>query len=284
MLNKNVQTFMGCTAKYQEAKIVLMGAPFDTTSSFRPGARFGPQAIRAESEGLEMYSPYQDKDLSEKKIFDSGDVEVCYGSAERMVDSVYRRCKVVHAENKIPFVIGGEHLVSLGAVSAASEKYGGLALIHFDAHADLREDYLGEKLSHATVIRRCHDILGDGKIYQFGIRSGDKSEFTWSKEGHTHLHKYDFDTLAEVIDALQGSPVYLTVDMDVLDTAVFPGTGTPEPGGVSFDALRQAVERVCGDCCIVGCDVVELSPNYDISGISTAAAAKLIREMLLAIE
>ena len=171
--------------------------------------------------------------------------------------------------------------MTLGSVMAVKDKYDELYIIHFDAHADLRDDYLGQKLSHACVLRRCHDLVGDGHIFQFGIRSGDREEFYFADE-HTEMHKFNFDGLEETVEKLRGKNVYLTVDLDVLDPSVFPGTGTPEAGGVSFDELRRAVTLVCSKLNIVGCDVNELSPVYDQSGVSTAVACKIIREMLLA--
>ena len=187
------------------------------------------------------------------------------------------------AAGKRPFLLGGEHLVTLGAFRAAARRYPDLHVIHFDAHADLRDDYLGAKLSHACVLRRCWELVGDGRIFQFGIRSGDREEFAWGKE-HVTTHRFDFEGLEQIVESLAGKPVYFTVDLDVLDPSVFPGTGTPEPGGVSFDALRRAVTLVCSRANVVACDVNELSPPYDPSGISAAAACKTVREMLLALE
>ncbi len=283
MLNRNIETFLACDCDYNDADIVLFGAPFDSTTSFRPGTRFGSSAIRHESFGLESYSPYQDKDLLDKNIFDSGDLELSFGITENALADIEERTETILNDKKIPFMIGGEHLVTLGAFRAVSKKYEDVHIIHFDAHADLRNDYLGAELSHACVIRRCWDIIGDGKIYQFGIRSGDREEFRWGSE-HITTNKFNFDTLEEVVKKLKGKPIYFTVDLDVLDPSVFPGTGTPEAGGVDFDTLRKAVTLVCSNCNIVGCDVNELSPHYDQSGASTAVACKIVREMLLAIK
>lgn len=283
MLNKNIVNFIGCDAEYEDANIVLYGAPFDSTTSFRPGTRFAGQAIRSESYGLETYSPYQDRDLTECAVFDSGDLELAIGDSELVLDAIENRAHRILEDEKIPFLIGGEHLVTLGAIRAAVKKYPELHVIHFDAHTDLREDYLGVKLSHACVLRRCWELLGDGRIYQFGIRSGEREEFQWAGEGHTCLHPFDLDGLAETLEILKGKPVYFTVDLDVLDPAYFPGTGTPEPGGVSFLELMRAVTEVCLKVNLIGCDVNELCPAYDASGVSTAVACKIIREMLLAI-
>jgi agmatinase len=279
MLNKNITTFIGCDKEYKDANIVLFGAPFDGTTSFRPGTRFAGQAIRSESIGIETYSPYQDKDLDASSIFDGGELDLPFGNTERVLNEIEKYTMDIISDEKIPFMVGGEHLVTLGAVRAVSKKYPDLHIIHFDAHTDLRTDYLGEKLSHATVLRRIWDLVGDGKIFQYGIRSGEKYEFDFAKE-HTILNKFNLEALHDGIKQLQGKPVYFTLDLDVLDPSIFPGTGTPEAGGVTFSELLRAVLSLKG-LNIVGCDVVELSPVYDQSGVSTAVACKIIREILL---
>ncbi len=278
-MNRNVHTFLGCDADFSEAEIVLFGAPFDGTASFRPGARFGPAAIRGDSFGLETYSPYGDRDLTEMRVCDAGDLETPFGNAETVLAMVETRAGEIYGAGKRPFLLGGEHLVSLGAIRAAAKRHPGLHLLHLDAHTDLRSDYLGEALSHACVIRRAWEILGDGRIHQFGIRSGEREEFAFA-EAHTDLHRFTLDGWARTLGALGGSPVYLTLDLDVLDPAYLPGTGTPEPGGVTFAELLTALLQL-NRVRLVGCDVVELSPPYDASGASTAAACKLTRELLL---
>lgn len=283
MLNKNIVNFIGCDAEYEEAGIILFGAPFDSTTSYRPGTRFGSNAIRSESYGLETFSPYQDRDLMDIKVMDSGDIELSIGDTSLCLEQIEKRTERILSDDKFPFMLGGEHLVTLGAFRAVSRRYPDVHIIHFDAHADLREDYLGVKLSHACVLRRCHELVGDGRIYQFGIRSGDREEFLWGRD-HVETQRFSFDGLEAAIEKLKDVPVYFTLDLDVLDPSVFPGTGTPEPGGVSFDELRRAATAVCSELNIVGCDVNELSPHYDISGVSTAVACKIVREMLLALK
>lgn len=283
MLSKNIETFIGCDCEYEDAKIVLFGAPFDSTTSFRPGARFGSAAMRHESFGLETYSPYQDKDLTDINVFDSGDLELCFGSAEAALADIEDRAATILKDDKLPLLIGGEHLVTLGSVRAVLEKYPDLHIIHFDAHADLRDDYLGAQLSHACVIRRCHDLVGDGRIHQFCIRSGEREEFHFAKE-HTDMHPFDFSGLDELVENLKASgiPVYFTIDLDCLDPSVFPGTGTPEAGGVTFVQLLAAIRKVA-QTNIVAADVNELAPMLDPTGVSTATACKVLRELLLAL-
>ena len=219
--------------------------------------------------------------MTDYSYFDSGDLELPFGSVRRTIADIAMRTDTILNDGKIPFMIGGEHLVTLGAVMAVKDKTEDLYIIHFDAHADLRDDYLGQPLSHACVLRRCHELVGDGHIFQFGIRSGDREEFVFASE-HTEMNKFNFNNLEEIVEKLKGKKVYFTLDLDVLDPSVFPGTGTPEAGGVTFDELRKAVTLVCSELDIVGCDVNELSPHYDQSGASTAVACKIIREMLLA--
>ncbi|RGX55917.1 agmatinase [Anaerotruncus sp. AF02-27] len=281
MLSKNVETFLGCDSEYVDAKLVIFGAPFDSTTSYRPGARFASRTMRAESYGLETYSPYQDRDLADAAIFDAGDLELCFGDTHLALGDIERFADSILSDGKCPVMIGGEHLVTLGAARAAVKRYPDLHVVHFDAHADLRDDYLGAKLSHATVLRRTWELVGDGRIFQFGIRSGDHSEFLWGKE-HVSTQKFTFDGLDQVVRMLAGRPVYFTLDLDVLDPSAFPGTGTPEAGGVSFLQLLDAIRQVSG-LNIVACDINELSPPYDPSGISTATACKVLRELLLAL-
>ena len=284
MWNRNIETFLGCDGTYEESHIVIFGAPFDSTTSYRPGTRFAARTMRAESYGLETYSPYQDLDLEDARVFDGGDLELPFGDTARALDMIHSYAKNVLEDGRLPLLIGGEHLVSLPAIRAAAEKYPDLAVIHFDAHTDLRDEYLGNHLSHATVIRRVWDILGDGRIHQFGIRSGERAEWEWAREGHTNLRPFTFEGLASAVEAVKDRPVYLTIDLDVLDPSAFPGTGTPEAGGVTFVELMKAALRVIRGCNIVACDMVELSPPLDPSGTSTATALKLLREMLLALE
>mgnify|MGYP001011761593 FL=1 len=284
MWNRNIETFLGCDGTYEESHIVIFGAPFDSTTSYRPGTRFAARTMRAESYGLETYSPYQDLDLEDARVFDGGDLELPFGDTARALDMIHSYAKNVLEDGRLPLLIGGEHLVSLPAIQAAAEKYPDLTVIHFDAHTDLRDEYLGNHLSHATVIRRVWDILGDGRIHQFGIRSGERAEWEWAREGHTNLRPFTFEGLASAVEAVKDRPVYLTIDLDVLDPSAFPGTGTPEAGGVTFVELMKAALRVIRGCNVVACDMVELSPPLDPSGTSTATALKLLREMLLALE
>lgn len=285
MMQAQTNQFIGCDVPFEDAKVVLFGAPYDSTTSFRPGTRFGPNAMRMESFGIETYSMRLDKDLlDDTSVFDSGDIELPFGNQEQTLAMIEARADEIVAAGKIPFLLGGEHLVTLGSVRAVAKKHPDLRIVHFDAHADLREDYLGNPLSHACVLRRCHDLLGDGRIFQFGIRSGTREERRFMRDGHVTTELFADTTLDAVLDAIgPDAPVYLTVDMDVLDPSEFPGTGTQEAGGFRYPQLVADVRKILAQLNVVGLDNVELNPGLDSSGRSTALACKFLREELLSL-
>lgn len=265
---------------YEGAEMVLLGVPMDQTCSFRPGARFGPQAIREVSDGLEEYSPYLERDLTSCAFYDAGDLDLPFGNREVCLERITAACSILLGDGKFPFLLGGEHLITLPLVQVLASRYPGLTVVHFDAHADLREEYLGEVYSHATVMRRICEIVGAESVFQFGIRSGTVEEFRFGRE-KTNFFPFDLRPgLDKCLNPLKGRPVYVTIDIDVIDPAYAPGTGTPEPGGVTPRELFQAIELL-GRLQVVGCDLVELSPPCDPSGITSLLAAKLVREALL---
>ena len=280
-MHSNIHTFIGCDSSFEESELIIFGAPFDSTTSFRPGTRFAPDYIRMDSYGLETYSPYNEKDLTDYALTDIGNLDLPFGNAEKSLQMIEDTTTEILSAGKKPFLIGGEHLVSLGSIRAAYKKYPNMKLLHFDAHADLRDQYMGEPLSHSAVIRRSWDFMGDGTIFQFGIRSGERAEFEWAKS-HTHLEKFGYETLESVVNSIGiDDPVYITIDLDVFDPSIFSGTGTPEPGGIFFGDMIKILKTITG-LNIIAADVVELSPHYDQTGVSTATACKVIRELMLA--
>jgi len=262
-------------ASRHDGAICLFGAPFDSTSSYRPGSRFGPGAIREASYALETFSPTQSADLEDCSFMDRGDLELPFGSPEPALARIEETAQNILSAGKTPFLLGGEHLTSLGAIRAAARAYPDLKVIHLDAHADLRDDYLGMKLSHATVMRRVLDLLGKDNIRQIGIRSCTREE---------HGTVAELASAPEQIALRTGTkPCYLTCDLDILDPSVLPGTGTPEPGGIMFSELAAALVSIITRVRIVGLDVVELAPQLDPSGVSAVVAAKVVRECLIAL-
>ncbi|TVP85465.1 MAG: agmatinase [Acholeplasmataceae bacterium] len=274
-------SFQSCGHTYEEADVVLFSVPMDATTSFRPGTRFAGNAIRLDSKGIEWYSPYRDRDLKQYKTADIGDLDLPVGAVEDALDIVYQTTKNILRDGKTPMVVGGEHLISYPVIKAVFEQYPDLHIIHLDAHTDLRTTFLGRTMSHATFMRHVHTLTGDGRIFQFGIRSGDKTEFDWASQGHVSIRQYDLVGLDEVVKTLKHKPVYITIDLDILDPAVLPGTGTPEPGGITYKELLWAIDQFETLDQIVGADIVELAPMLDPSGASTAAAVKTLRELIL---
>ena len=269
-LNRN---WMGQNPDYNSAGIVMLGLPFDGTVSYRSGSRFAPEQIRLASWSLEEYSPIFNKELSKCNFHDAGDIELPIGNTKKSLEIIKENIYQIYKDGKRVLGIGGEHLVTYPAIEAVSAFYGeGLAIVHFDAHTDLRDEYLGEELSHSSVIKLCTKYVNPRNIKQIGIRSGTKEEWEYMNI-HNTLVKEPFE-----LDELE--KVYVTVDLDVLDPALMRGTGTPEAGGMTFDELTGWFQYL-KNFQIVGADVVELSPDYDKSGISTAIAAKVIRELLM---
>jgi len=272
--------FLGFDAPYDEAVWILGGIPMDDTASFQAGSRFGPPRIREASFGLETYSPLQDADLTGRALHDAGDLELPIGAVDRSLRAIEEAASAVLEDGKRLLALGGEHLVTLPLVSAARRFWPDLVVVHWDAHADLRDTYLGERLSHATVLRRVAELLGDGRVFQFGIRSGTAEEFQWGRT-HTRFFPEAVEApLRSVLGELSGRPVYLTIDVDVFDPAFMPGTGTPEPGGITPQEGFRALMALAGQT-LVGADIVETMPANDPSWRSALLAAKLVRELAL---
>ncbi len=272
--------FMGATDNYDEADIVLVGIPMDFTVSFRPGTRMGPQQIRTVSYGIEEYSVYLNKDLSEKSYYDLGDMNLPFGNVNNSLEIIEQVTRRLLKDKKFPILMGGEHLVTYPIIKAFFEQYPDLLVVHFDAHADLRVDYIGEINSHATVIRKVAELVGPKNVYQFGIRSGTREEFEWARANTNIFIERVIEPLREVIPQFGERPVYVTLDIDVVDPAYAPGTGTPEAGGCSSREMIQAIHEL-GVTNVVGFDLVEVSPVTDQSERTSLLAAKIIREAIL---
>ncbi|HEX3031280.1 MAG TPA: agmatinase [Bacillota bacterium] len=275
------QGFMGSTESYEDADTVIAGIPMDFTVSFRPGTRHGAEAVRSVSIGIEEYSLELDRDLADYAYYDAGDISLPFGQVEKSLERIGQVAEKLLVAGKFPIFIGGEHLVSLPIIEKVAKKYPGLKVIHFDAHADLREHYLGEPISHATVMRRVCDIVGPENVYQFGIRSGTREEFQYARENTNTFVKEVLAPLTRLLRNLEGSPIYVTLDIDVVDPAFAPGTGTAEADGCTSGEILAAV-RMLGHLQVVGFDLVEISPIYDQSQRTALLGAKIVREAILA--
>jgi agmatinase len=277
------KVFIMSRASYEQASKVIYGMPMDYTVSFRPGSRFGPSRIRESSIGLEEYSPYMDKHLEEVDYHDAGDILFPFGNAAKSLDLIEEYVDKLLQDGKFPLGLGGEHLCTWPVLKAMHRKYPDLALIHIDAHADLREEYEGEVLSHSTPVRKACGLLGPENVYSFGIRSGMREEFEFARTSGMTLEKFDVaEPLKRHLPKLSGRNVYVTIDIDVLDPAHAPGTGTAEAGGITSKELLEAIVAIAeSDINVVGADLVEVAPAYDPSDQTAIAASKFIREIIL---
>jgi agmatinase len=274
--------FLGMNTDFAQADWIYFGIPMDFTASFQPGSRFGPARVREASYAIETYSMAQDRDLEEVAVHDAGDVELPFGNVPKSLSRIAQAAGDVLSAGKRFFALGGEHLVTLPLVQELVKRYPDLTVVHWDAHADLREEYLGEALSHATVMRRVSECIRPGHLYQFGIRSATRDEVAYARE-FTHLYPEQvLEPLKAILPELQGRPVYVTIDIDVIDPAFMPGTGTPEPGGITAREALKAL-RLFTSLNVVSMDLVEAMPAHDLSQRSAALAAKMVREALLAI-
>jgi agmatinase len=271
--------YISAKASFRESHAVILGCPFDGTASFRPGARFGPSAIRRASWGIETYSPYLKKDLTEVSLHDMGDLDLPLGDKEVAFRWIRKALQEILAARKFPILLGGDHLVTLPIIEEVFRTHPDLHLLHIDAHADMRQDYLGETLSHSTVMRKITDFLDRGRLFQMGIRSGTEEEFQWA-ERMKSIVSPDGPSLRNLVRRLKGKPVYISLDLDVIDPGCLPGVGTPEPGGLAFREFL-ALLKTLQSLHVIGFDIVELTPDYDPTQISSVTASVILREMIL---
>jgi len=269
--------FIGCDKSIEKSDLLIFGAPYDGTSSFRPGSRFAPDKIREASYGLETYSPDYNMDIEDLNVGDIGNLELPFGEKNKVFEEIKNCTTNLLKMNKKILCLGGEHLITFPIIEVLSSIYDNLKVIHMDAHADMRDTYISEKFSHATVLNNVAELIDQKNIYHYGIRSGTKEEFKKIAQYGNFNIKSD-----ELTEKIGDDPVYLTIDLDILDTSVLPGTGTPEPGGFTFKELSELLRTFKGFN-FVGADVVELTPDYDFTGASSIVAAKVVRDTICTI-
>jgi agmatinase len=272
--------FISANTPFEKSRGVILGCPYDGSASFRPGARFGPSAIRRTSWGIETFSPYFRKDLSQCPIHDMGDLELPLGEKKISLNLIRKALAKILSGEKLPILLGGDHLITLPIIEEILSFYPTLHIVHIDAHTDLREEYLGESLSHCTVMRKVVDHLGEGRLFQIGIRSGTEEEFRLAKKMRT-IVSLQPASLSSMIKRLRNQPVYITLDLDVIDPSLLPGVGAPEPGGLSFWEFISLLKKLQA-LQVIGFDMVELTPDYDPAQISSITASVILREMILA--
>jgi len=274
------QNFLSSNASFEESNVVILGCPYDGSASFRPGARFGPSAIRRASWGIETFSPYFQRDLSQYSIHDMGDLELPLGEKKISLGLIRKALRKILSRKKFPILLGGDHLITLPIIEEILPIYPQLHLLQIDAHTDLRDDYLGESLCHSTVMKKVVDLLDGDRLFQIGIRSGTEEEFKLARKMRSTV-SLDPGSLSTMIRRLRNQPVYITLDLDVIDPSLLPGVGTPEPGGLSFKELISLLKKL-QPLHVIGFDIVELTPDYDPTQVSPITASVILREMILA--
>ena len=272
--------YISASASFEKSQGVILGCPYDGSASFRPGARFGPSAIRRASWGIETFSPYFQRDLSQCSIHDMGDIELPLGEKKISLGLIRKALGKILSGRKLPIILGGDHLITLPIIEEILPLYPQLYIIHIDAHTDLREEYLGEFLSHCTVMRRLIERLGEGRLFQIGIRSGTEDEFKLARKIKSII-SLESASLNSMIRRLRNKPVYITLDLDVIDPSLLPGVGTPEPGGFTFQEFISLLKKL-QTLHVIGFDIVELTPDYDPTQVSSITASVILREMILA--
>jgi len=273
--------YISANASFEKSRGVILGCPYDGSASFRPGARFGPSAIRRASWGIETFSPYFRRDLNHCSIHDMGDLELPLGEKKISLGLIRNGLGKILSEKKFPILLGGDHLITLPIVEEVLTVYPRLHLLQIDAHTDLREDYLGEPLSHSTVMRKVIDHLGEGRLFQIGVRSGTEEEFKLARKMKS-IVSLEPGSLSAMTKRLRDQPVYITLDLDVIDPSLMPGVGTPEPGGLTFQEFIFLLKKLQA-LHVVGLDIVELTPDYDLTQVSSVTASVILREMILAL-
>ena len=286
LFNNDGAIFMGAQRDIDQCSVSLLGVPYDGTCCFRPGARFGPAAVREDSYGIETYCPQLNLDLEDINFADVGSLDVPLGDAKLTLDYIKDATDILLKKNLKPLIIGGEHSITSGVIKSLITNYPDLIMLQLDAHADLRDEWLGSKFSHACTMKRCLEILPSKKIFQIGIRSGTKLEFLEmnnSKRLIQHTLGKNAKSLEEALKSFKGRPIYLTFDLDWFDPSIMPGTGTPEPGGYFWGDFAAIIDVIKSHN-LIGADVVELSPKLDNTGISSILAAKVIRSLIMLLD
>ncbi|WP_269611749.1 agmatinase [Prochlorococcus marinus] len=286
LFNNDGAIFMAAQRGIDQCRVSLLGVPYDGTCCFRPGARFGPSAVREDSYGIETYCPQLNLDLEDIKFADVGSLDVPIGDAKLTLDYIRDAIDILLKKNLKPLIIGGEHSITSGVIKSIVTHYPELIMLQLDAHADLRDEWLGSQFSHACTMKRCLEILPSNKIFQIGIRSGTKSEFLEmhnTKRLIQHTLGANAKSLEEALKSFKGTPIYLTFDLDWFDPSIMPGTGTPEPGGYFWGDFAAIIDVIKSHN-LIGADVVELSPKLDNTGISSILAAKVIRSLIMLLD
>ncbi len=275
--------FIACTRSLSEAGIVVYGIPFEGRVNLRKGADGGPRDLRLASDSIETYSPVLRRDLEDLPLCDLGDCELPDGAPPReQLDTARADIASWWRPGLIPFMLGGDHTATVPVMEALFPSFPDLRVLQLDAHPDTREEFLGERFNYASAMARVMDVVGEDRVWQVGIRTGSREE--WERE-RPHIFPshavHPYDAVRRLLPELLGHPLYVTIDVDVLDPSEAPGTGSPEPGGLRVPELIEIV-RLLSPCRVIGGDLVEVAHAWDPSGRTGIAASSVIREAMLA--
>jgi agmatinase len=274
--------FIACDRSLSEARIVVYGVPFEGRVNLRKGADAGPRDLRLASDSIETYSPVLDRDLEDLALADIGDCELPDGAPPReQLDAAREQIAAWWRPGLLPFMLGGDHTATVPVIEAIAPAIPNLKILQLDAHPDLREEFLGERYNYASAMARVMDTVPPERVYQVGMRTGAREEYTRRRPSFLPLLAgHPVDVVRRLLPELRGHPLYVTIDVDVLDPSEAPGTGSPEPGGLRVPELVEIVRMLDG-CDVVGGDLVEVAHAWDPSGRTGIAASWVIREALL---
>jgi len=274
--------FIACQRSLSEAGICVFGIPFEGRVNLRKGADGGPLDLRLASDSIETYSPVLARDLEDLPLGDLGDCEMPDGAPPReQLDAAREAMAAWWRPGLLPFMLGGDHTATVPVIEVLSPAFPDLRIIQLDAHPDTREEFLGERYNYASAMARVMDVVPADRVYQVGMRTGSREEYE-----HRRLHffpaheEHPVAVVRRLLPELARHPLYVTIDVDVLDPSEAPGTGSPEPGGLRVPELIEIV-RMLAPCRVIGGDLVEVAHAWDPTGRTGIAASWVIREALL---
>jgi agmatinase len=273
--------FIACRASLPDARVILFGIPFEGLVNLRRGADRGPRDLRIASDSIETYSPELDRDLEDLAIADLGDCELGSGSPREQLDRARQQVADFWRPGRLPVMLGGDHTATLPVIEVLAPAIPELRILQLDAHPDLREEFLGERFNYASALARVMDVVAPDRVYQVGMRTGAREEY---EKKAPHLYPahvvHPVEAVRTLLPELGRHPLYVTIDIDVLDPSEAPGTGAPEPCGLRTADLIEII-RLLAPCRIVGMDLMEVAPGFDPSGRTAITASWILREAIL---
>ncbi len=273
--------FIACTRSLPEARIVFFGIPFEGTVNLRKGAQRGPLDLRLASDSIETYSPQLGRDLEDLAMADLGDCELPAGPPRAQLDAARQEMSRFWHPGLRPVMLGGDHTATLPVLEVLASAIAELRVLHLDAHPDTRAEFMGERFNYASAMARVMEVVPPERVFQVGMRTGSREEFERRHPNFfpatTHVPA---DAVRLILPELRRHPVYVTIDIDILDPSEAPGTGSPEPGGLRVPELVEII-RILEAVEVVGTDLVEVAHAHDPSGRTGIAGSWILREAIL---